>query len=559
MNSKITIEMQNTFGRFLQLYNLNRAAEADYLFTDDAVFWMPDLDIRAEGIEEIRATLRQLQEKRIAAGADRDVHMPHTPCYDVRENDTLALGTWDLHTFYVDAKKGEMEYDYGRIDGEFVEDNGMWKFRSLDWWDVESFVPWQYDLSEDDGWSNSLADIPAPPAFTGKTSGRDFYEINNMISRYGQNNRKYAFDDTFADSDEVSYYAEPLTTKTVRGKAAVQAELDRLDQLEKDNIGKYVLVPATGGPVIEVSRDGQSADCQWMVSTSTLEGEAFGINSPPYMYVRRLGLLTVKCVRENGKWRVLSFDLRQIMRVPGFGFDSYCQLKNTGNNKWYQRVGMPENRWHMAPPKMGGDFPDELPLLEGMLAHWVSAYRRGDYENFLARYSLNDEFESFFHSRGQGRCAPAVIGTENLKEFFSLGVFKYHHQQITNHGGMSPDIEISADGRYATMSYFDINTTAFDPRKANSRTIDIDEDWNQDNAGFEHTPCRYQISMYNLAAAKVQGEWKLIQIDWDTLAAFPVIYLAGKSSRGWAGTVTDFKYPDVFEKYQYSPIRKVKK
>ncbi|MBR0385569.1 MAG: hypothetical protein IJI05_03380, partial [Erysipelotrichaceae bacterium] len=268
--------------------------------------------------------------------------------------------------------------------------------------------------------------------------------------------------------------------------------------------------------------------------------------------------LTVRCVKENGQWRVLNFDINQILTVPGFGFDSYCQLKDTGNNKWYQRVGMKENRWKPAPPKMGGDYPEELPYLESVLAHWVSAYRRGDYVKFLHEHSFNDEFESFFHSRGQGRCAPAVIGTDNMMEFFGLGAFQYHHQQITNHGGMSPDIEISADGRYATMSYFDVNTTAFDPRKANSRTIDVSVDWNQENSGFEHTPCRYQLSAYYLAAAKVQGEWKLIQIDWETLVAFPVIYLAGKTSRGWAGTVTDFKYPDVFEKYQYSPIRKVK-
>ena len=561
MNSKITIEMQNAFGRFIQLYHMDRVTEADYLFCKNAVLWMPDLDIKAEGIEAIRKTLKELQEKRTAAGIYRDVHMPHTPCFDTREDDTLGLATWDLHTFYVTKgdEGDQMEYDYGRIDATFRQEDGMWKFESLDWWDVESFVPWEYDAEKDDSWVNKPQDLPYPPAYTGKNTTRDFYAVQNMISRYGQNNRKYPFEDTFVNSDDVTYRAMPFTMETVKGVENVRAELDRLNEMENVNIGKYVFVPSTGAPVIEMSEDGTEINAQWMVSCNTFEGEAFGINEPPYMYVRRIGFLTVTCVRENGQWRVRNFDINNFMSVPPFGFDSYCQMKNTGNNLWYQRVGMFENKWKMAPPKMGGDFPEELPYLESVLAHWVSSYRRGDYVKFLHENSFNDEYESFFHSRGQGRCAPAVIGTDNLMEFFALGAFQYHHQQITNHGGMSPDIEISADGRYATMSYFDINTTAFDPGKANSRTIDVSTDWNQDNSGFEHTPCRYQLSMYTLASAKVEGQWKLIQIDWETLVAFPVIYLANKSSRGWAGSVTDFKYPDVFEKYQYSPIRKISK
>ncbi|MBR0385441.1 MAG: nuclear transport factor 2 family protein, partial [Erysipelotrichaceae bacterium] len=321
MNAKITIEMQNAFGRFIQLYHLNRVSEAIGLFTHDAVFWMPDIDIKATGTEEIAQTLKQLQEKRIAAGSYRDVHMPHTPCFDTTENDTVGLATWDTHSFYItkgDDGKDKIEYDYGRIDGRFKEEDGQWKFCELDWWDVESFVPWEYDPQTDDSWVNMPENLPAPPQYIGKTTVRDFYAVQNMISRHGQNNRKYAFEDTFANRDDVTYRGMPFTNETVKGVKAVQAELDRLDAMEEKNDGLYVYVPGTGAPVIELSEDGETINAQWMVSTNTFEGKAFGINEPPYMYVRRVGFLTVRCVKENGQWRVLNFDINQILTVPGF-------------------------------------------------------------------------------------------------------------------------------------------------------------------------------------------------------------------------------------------------
>lgn len=569
MNSKIAIELQNTFGRFIQLYHLNRLDLAAPLFAENGHLWLPDRNIDAVGVEAVTAALAQMQAARIAKGVRRDVHIPHTPAYDTADNDTVGLGTWDVHSFDFTPTADEtnylLEYIYSRIDCKFVQEDGMWRFLELDWWDVGSFMPWKYDPSKDEGLWKPLSELPLPPAFGGRTTVHDFYAIQNVLTRYVHNNRKYAMEDAFADRDDISLRMTPLTLQPVRGRAAVAAELKRLDELEKKNIGKYIFVPASSSPVIEVSEDGEHADAQWMASCYSFWGEAFGITEKPYQFIRRAGLITASFVRQADQWRILSLDINILMALPALPYDSHCEPGKPANGKRYQRMGLSENRWKPALPKMGGDYPEDMPFIESRMAYWVNAYRRGEYMKYLDENMINDEHEIMFQSRMMGRCAPPVIGTDAMRERFQMGVFQYHHQQITNHGGMSPNIEISTDGRYATMSLFDMNTTAYIPEKNsnfsndNSVTLNIPDDWNADNSGFDNVPCYLQFSVYQVAFAKVDGVWKHIKVDWETVGSLPDIYLAGKHSRGWAGAVTDVKYPALFEKYRYSPVRKLQK
>lgn len=566
MNSKIAIEMQNTFGRFIQLYHLNRLDLADSLFAESAHLWLPDRGIDAEGIDSVRCALKQLQETRIALGSHRDIHLPHTPAYDTTEYDSVGLATWDIHTFeFANTKDGRdaVEYIYGRVDAKFVNESGVWKFAELDWWDVGSFVPWDYNEEEDDGLRTSPHVFSLPPAFSGKTTVRDFYAIQNVITRFAHNNRKYAMEDAFANRDDISYRAMPVSPETARGRAGVAAALERMNEMERINLGKYVYVPATSAPVIEVCEDGQSAHGQWMASCYTVEGEAFGIQGIPYRFIRRAAILKASFVKENGQWKIKDYDVNILMAMPAIEYDSTCMPINPTEGMRYQRMGLSENRWKPALPKMGGDFPDDLPYLESFPARWVNAYRRGEYVEFLKKNVFNDEHDVYFHSRARGRNASQIIGSEAMLEFFSMGVFHYHHQQITNHGGVAPDIEISADGRYATISLFDMNSTAYDPAKnrsdgnENGLTLNVDADWNADNSGYEHTPSRFQFSVYQFSMAKVDGVWKIIHVDWETVGSLPDQKLAGKRSRGWAGSITDLKYPKLFEKYQFSPKRKI--
>ncbi len=557
--NQYAVDIQNQFGRWIQLYHLDKLEEAGILFAKDAVLWLPDQGIQARGSDEINKTLVQLSNNRKEKGNKKDIHLPHTPAYKISEDRQEAFGTWDIHSYEYGEEKGKVEYVYERIDGRFIQENGIWIFKELDWWVVGSFVPFNEDPYEDLISFSDMSRVDVPMNCEAMTDIRDFYEIQGLVTRFAHNNRKYALDDFYSAEENISFSAAPLGRERVVGRKNVEEELKALDLLEEDNEGRYVFIPAVSAPVIEVNDHLHIARGQWMASFYTFEGKAFGRSDGMCRCVRRAGMVICSFVKDGTEWRIKSYDSLVFYQAPGIEFDPYCQLDNTGNGKWYQRIGMKENQWKPGFPKMGGEYPDELPIIETFCARWINAYKRGELLEFIKENSFNNEQESFFHSRGRGRCAPAVVGTENMIEFFSLGVFHYHHQQITNHGGVSPDIQISADGRYATVSLFDMNTTAYDPRNANSRTIDIPDDWSADNSGFEHTPCRYQFSIYNFTLAKIQGTWKLIHIEWETMASFPDIYTAGKTSRGWAGSVTDLKFPKLFEKYQYSTKRKNEK
>lgn len=555
--NQYAVDIQNQFGRWIQLYHLDRLEEAETLFARDAVLWLPDRDIQAKGIDEIRKILFQMTASRKEKGRRKDIHLPHTPAYKISEDEKEAFGTWDIHSYEYGEEEGKVDYTYERIDGRFIQEDGIWKFLELDWWIVGSFVPFDEDPA--DSWIpfSDICQVTVPLNCNKKTDIKDFYEIQGLVTRFAHNNRKYALDDFFSNEENISFCAASLGRKRVIGRDNVKKEFDELDLLEEENEGKYVFIPAVSAPVIEVKNHLHIAKGRWMASFYTFEGKAFGKNNGMCRCIRRAGMVICNFVKEGAQWKIKDYDSIVFYQAPVIEFDPFCQLDNTGNGKWYQRIGMKENQWKPAFPKMGGCYPDELPVIETFCARWINAYKRGELLDFIQKNSFNNEQESFFHSRGRGRCSPAVVGTDNMMEFFSLGVFHYHHQQITNHGGVSPDIQISADGRYATVSLFDMNTTAYDPRNANSRTIDIPDDWSADNSGFEHTPCRYQFSIYNFTLAKINGVWKLIHIEWETMASFPDIYTAGKTSRGWAGSVTDFKFPKLFEKYQFSSKRKV--
>ena len=567
MKAKKVCEAQNAFGRFMQLYNLGQVQLAAPLFcsSPQVSLWLPDYDISAIGPEAVAAALKKLSDSRRTSGYRRDVHVPHTAVYWMSEDGTTVMGTWDIFTYLFSGPDTapKIEYVYGRTDVQFAEEDGVWKILNLDWYQISSFVPWDYDPAQDDGLCTDLDALPLPPAYIGKTSPSDFYKIQNILTRFIHNNRRHAMEDTFAQEHPICFRMPPLTPDFVRGHEAVAQELGRLRQLEEKNIGKYVYVPTTSAPVIEVSEDGETAEGQWMMASYSFEGEAFGKPAGQYDFVRRLGILRASFVKEHGSWRMTAFDCDTLLRVPAMRFDADYIPGRPVDGKGYMRMARPESQWKPALPKLSGDFPDDAVLLEGQMAYWINAYRRGEMPAYIKEHMVNDEYEIGFTSRGQGLEAPPVVGTESMLARFTMPAFQYHHQQVTCHGGMCPDVEITEDGRYATVTYFDYNTSAYIPTmnydKADTVTLHVPDNFDADSSPFEHTPCVHQFSKYEHTFAKVNGEWKHLWCNWETLVRLRDICLAGKESRGWAGSVTQFKYPAIGQKYEYSPIRKAKK
>lgn len=559
MNANIVAGLQNTCGRFAQYYNLNQGDLLPDLFSTKKTVHLriPDKKIEAVGHENVSKALKALIEEREKKGVLRDIHIYHSPAYKVSEDEKTGLAVLDTYSYEViETPEGKKtEYYYTRLDCKLVKEKGLWKLIDLDWWEVMSFVPWDYSEARDEGLQVDVKQLPVPPAPAGKLTGKDFYEIQNVLTRFVQNNRRYAIEDTFAQSGDISMNIPVVFSEPKCGRDAVGKALAEMEAMEKTNLGKYVFVPAVSSPVIEVSADRRTAQGQWLALMHMVKGEAFGIQQAPYDYIRRVGLVRCDFVKERGAWRMKSFDMDILLTLPYLVYDPDSDM-----GRRYQRMGMNENNWRPAPPKMGGVYPDDMAEIELMMPMWVSAYRRGVYPEHLKKHCFNDEYETVFTSRLMGRNAPPIVGTDAMMERFTMATFEYHHQQPSYHTGMCPVIDISADGKYGTVQYFDLNTTPYIPQRTDKDNTPyaIKRGWSADDAGIEHVPCYTQLCKYEHHFAKVRGEWKHIKIDFEAILTLQDFETRGRASRGWAGAVSDFKYPALFEPYEYVSERKVK-
>ena len=571
MNANVSCGMQNLIGRFLFNYNLGHPEASLSLFAGGAHLRLPDKGLEATGAEGIGKVLKTLGDYlRDGAPVHRNLHLTGSPVTLPDADGKGGKGKWDTYAFeIIDGDDGskKIEYYFTRIDGDFVTEDGQLRIKDLDWYEIYSFVPWDYTEEGDEGLAFDWSALPPLPEHKRDISAADFYGIQNVLTRYVYNARKYAMIDTFSRRDDISFKMIPFSEEGVCGHDQVAAEIERLRKLEADNNGRYILVHPVSTPVIELSEDGQSAVGQWMSYMFTVLADAFGFPGTDNRLIKRIGLVRCEFVRENGGWRIKDFDLKTLLRCPVLEFNTWTEEGRPVKDKTFMRVGLSENQWVYARPKLGGNqqFQDELPTVEGIMAYWVNAYRRGELGDHIKKHMLNSETEAVFHSRMTGRNAAPVVGTKAVYDKFSKGNFLYHHQQPAFHGGINPDVEIDADGRRATVSYFDVSHTPYVPELNSNfgETKQIGyiapEHFDMDNCGIEHVACVHRFANYCFTFAKVDGEWKHESVQFESLLTMPRLYTRGKESRGWAGCVTDVKYPDLWEKYDYRPERKVKK
>ena len=232
-------QIRNLIGIFYQKLLFGHPEESLTLFTGDAEFRVPDKQIGAAGTEQIRDALQRMAAEKALPGR-REYHLPHTPALRLSGDGRTADGNWDVHTFLI-AGEASAEYVISRLDASFVLSEDGWKICRFCWWTVDSFLPWPYDPREDDSpFPREAARFPLMPA--PHTSTEDFYRIGNLIARFAQNNRKYAMEDFFSGSEDVSFRAFPFVPETVRGRKNVEGALRSLDELERRNGGKYIFI-----------------------------------------------------------------------------------------------------------------------------------------------------------------------------------------------------------------------------------------------------------------------------------------------------------------------------
>lgn len=540
IKAAVATAIQNTFGRLVQGCNLGRTDEAAACFSSesDVRFYMPDRGIDVSGLPAIREALERQFAGNSMTRPGREWHVPCDPVYTMAEDGVTALGTWDTYAFATQPSEAtstgwENQFFFTRADGRFVWEDGQWKLSELAWYEYSSMEPWEYDPAQDGALRQNLCDLPATPSFSGNADPADYYAIQRLQARFTHDRRRRAME-LFADRPDVSFRMENLFAGTRVGRESIAAELAALDLLEEQNANMYLSVPMLGGPVIEVDESGTSASGAWMVMTYDVKGPAFG--GPPYHIVRRIGRLSQRFVKENGKWKLLQFDLAILMSQTPI---PYCQEELR-----FARMVLPDNNWQYSFGELGGTdtHPDDVAEIEAMLPIWLNYMRRGDQLAYIQKYMLNDEKEIYFRSTMGGREAPPTVGWESWASKFSGPAFVYYHRQGYCHSVTTPLVEVSADGRHATALWIDHNWSPYYQLRPG-------------HVEPGHIPLFVFISHYLHHFIKVDGEWKHYTLFWDPLLNMPDWYEQVWDSRGWAGTETDYQYPALWQAYRYCPVR----
>ncbi len=541
MKAKIATEIQNTFGRFLQHYNFNRGklAAACFADTDTVRLYMPDRGIDVTGITAIRMALCSICETKQAAGIAREWHVPCDPVYKLCDDGVTALGTWDTYGYLTQqddtfATGYSTQFFSTRVDGKFLSFDGEWKLIELVWYIYSSMEPWLYDPMQDEARSKSLDEAPIPPAFQGRNDPSDYYAIQRLQARFTHDRRKCAID-MFADCDDVRFRMENLFDGVCQGRDAIAQQLAALDELEAKNEGMYLSIPMLGGPVIEINEAGDEAWGSWMVMTYDVKGPAF-LQQPPYNIIRRIGRLQQRFVKEQGKWKFLTFSLDIYMSQSPIPYDPQTAR--------FARMMLPDNNWQYSFGELGGtdSHPDDVAEVEALLPVWLNYMRRGDQLSYIQKHMLNSEKEIYFRSTMGGREAPPVIGWDSWSKKFVGPAFVYYHRQGYCHSVTTPIVEISADGKHATALWIDHNWSPYYNLKPG-------------HVETGHIPLFVFISHYLHHFIKEDGEWKHYCLIWDPLINLPDWYEQVWDSMGWAGTETDYQYPALWQPYRYCPIR----
>lgn len=467
------------------------------------------------------------------------------------------------------------QYNAGNVDATanlFLQSENT----RLTWMEMLSFQPKEYKASYADYFKAltviSEMTVPGQSGYATPT-GKDYVEIQQVMNQFTQNNRKDAMN-LFASNEDISFYMGNLSYtsadlfgdgKAVTGQAGVSVKLAEMSEAEKANGYDFISIPFTSTPEILVN--GDTAIGTWMVQTVDVKAGYYGceynslysdIDSKTkdmdamIPVVRSICMATQEFVKENGQWKIQSYELNPLMTLPveeyrwsniaGFGHHS---MQNANADTSFPYINL-DNEWTSVDDTYDyqlADADDSMEL-QGYIARWANANKRRETLTFLDTLMAKDS--ELLYTFMKNSSSKPTVGYDN-------GVFAFMEKQTKNWN------ETLSIGHSGTTPL--IYTYTDEPGVEHAIGYWVDHSWTNLAQIFKLSVTSdtiefmLNINRYRHEFVKVDGEWKMLGFGFEPLIEIPKWKLEWKTCRGWGslglGAFTDtdmnLAYPQSFD------------
>lgn len=531
MNSKANVAIQTLHGVFVQSLFFGDGARAFRLFANrpDISLELPDDGISLHGPGEVKSYL--------TGGHWPDEQtwvISHTPAIRVDADGRSARGSWYATVFWLEADDRNTALVRGsaRFDADLVLTEDGWKYLEVQFYYMMTLEPEPYSggVQPADGHEKVF-----PPADVVPPEPMDFVALSNLMGRWSVDRRKGGID-LFSQREDCALVLPTLLEEPCTGRAAVEAGLRKLADMQARSEPWALTIPMLTTPVISVT--GDYAEGVWLTLTHDCKGPAFGYGRENSYATAALGSLKVSFWRENGEWKLYRCEFRPHLTLP------HLRLLESSFDNTLMRSG-----WRDAPahvPVRDEAAAADILKLEEYVAFWVSGLRyRSEAPFYYSRLAI-ERPELLEHGTGVTKMAH---GLEDVtREIFAMvnKFVTFQPKAPGNHIGTTPVIELSEDGERAEAVWLDYGWTT------------VAEVFGINEPPYKANPA---IARYHFKFIRLDGVWKVYSFNWAPFFRGGMWEFDYAKTKGWSGTTSCRRFPLPLERYIYEhdPARKGEK
>ncbi|MBN1366552.1 MAG: nuclear transport factor 2 family protein [Dehalococcoidales bacterium] len=545
MNYTPRVLVQNTAGRLVHYFAANEYSLIGrelFIAGNDTVLELPDRGIVIRGSESIIEWFDSQQKEFSGKNICRTIHLPHSHMSRFNDDGSIraywVTTSFDIYGFRPgeDCPPYKYQYYISRLDADMVADDGVWKFKKLTWYELESMIPSDYDPKLEPGVFTLGLPLHQPDGHSDATNAADWISIRNLQSRWTLNNRRDAAGDFCHSSDAVLGLPHLFYEGEKRGWDEISLALAELDAREKANADLYLSVPATYAPVIEIAPDGKTARGWWLSMMFDILGPESGLQGPVYPVAWRICRFNQTFIKENGVWKYLEFRLEHLLTLP---YRSVDTNKSTGLINF-------KNKWNEYPLDFcPNPSPQDSFEIEDAIAAWVTYIQNGCaaewFEQYLAVDSPNLSHWLLVHEKPYDRynIKYGLSGFAIFAKLMDTNAWK----QVKTHGVhtvSTPLVEVAPDGKNAIATCTEFGFSMLNTLEGGPK---------------QYPPYRAQpaVAVYEHRFEKsTDGRWRLSQFKFIVLYQYSEFFFDPFTTRGWAGTCSKRCWPKPFAEYYYT-------